>query len=166
VGVVAQDDRLLSGTIADNIAFFDPDLDMGRVRTAAAAARVHEDIMRMPMQYLSLVGDMGSTLSGGQRQRVLLARALYRQPKVLILDEGTANLDEATEEAIADLIAELPITRIVVAHRPALIRRATCVFHVEGGKATVRQIPATRHGTLAIGGTAARIPGHPSDRAA
>ena len=96
----------------------------------------------MPMQYLSLVGDMGSTLSGGQRQRVLLARALYRRPKILVLDEGTANLDERTEELIADLIAELPITRIVVAHRPALIRRATCVYSVEGGKAAVRQIPA------------------------
>jgi ATP-binding cassette subfamily B protein RaxB len=92
------------------------------------------------MQYLSLVGDMGSTLSGGQRQRVLLARALYRRPKVLVLDEGTANLDEATEEEIADLVAELPITRIVVAHRPALIRRAACVYSVEGGTTTALQI--------------------------
>ena len=75
VGVVAQDDRLLSGTIADNIGFFDPDLDMMRVQDAAKAAQVHDDIMRTPMQYLGLVGDMGSTLSGGQRQRVLLARA-------------------------------------------------------------------------------------------
>jgi ATP-binding cassette subfamily B protein RaxB len=148
VGVVAQDDRLLSGTIADNISFFDTELDMARVREAAMAARVDEDIMRMPMQYLSLVGDMGSTLSGGQRQRILLARALYRRPKVLILDEGTANLDEATEEAIADLVAELPITRIVVAHRPALIRRATSVFSVEGGKVTLRQIGSSRQPVL------------------
>jgi ATP-binding cassette subfamily B protein RaxB len=86
--------------------------------------------MRTPMQYLSLVGDMGSTLSGGQRQRVLLARALYGQPRVLFLDEGTANLDEETEAAIADLIEKMPITRIVVAHRPALIRRATRVFRI------------------------------------
>lgn len=133
VGVVAQDDRLLSGTIADNIAFFDPDLDMIRVQQAAYAAQVHEDISRMPMQYLSLVGDMGSTLSGGQKQRVLLARALYRQPHILILDEGTANLDVATEEVIADLIAQLPITRIVVAHRPALLKRADRVLIVDGG---------------------------------
>jgi ATP-binding cassette subfamily B protein RaxB len=133
VGVVAQDDQLLSGSIADNIACFDPDLDMERVQEAALAAQVHADILRMPMQYLTLVGDMGSTLSGGQRQRVLLARALYRRPKVLVLDEGTANLDEMNEELIADLIAAMPITRIVVAHRPALLRRASQV-HVVGSR--------------------------------
>jgi ATP-binding cassette subfamily B protein RaxB len=136
VGVVAQEDRLLSGTIADNIAFFDPDLDMAKVQAAAMAAQVHEDIMRAPMQYLTLVGDMGSTLSGGQRQRVLLARALYNRPRVLFLDEGTANLDEATEEAIANLIEQLPITRIVVAHRPALIRRARRVLVVKDTQIT------------------------------
>jgi ATP-binding cassette subfamily B protein RaxB len=129
-GVVAQNDRLLSGTIAGNIACFDPNLDMRRVHAAAVAAQVHEDIVRSPMQYMTLVGDMGSTLSGGQCQRVLLARALYRSPKILFLDEGTANLDEKNEETIADLIAQLPITRIVVAHRPALIRRAAKVYEV------------------------------------
>ena len=133
VGVVSQDDQLLSGTIADNIAFFDPDLDMELVQQAAVAAQVHEDIQRMPMQYLSLVGDMGSTLSGGQRQRVLLARALYRRPKLLFLDEGTANLDPETEAQIVDLVAQLPITRIVVAHRPALVEKASHVYAVHGG---------------------------------
>lgn len=134
IGVVAQDDRLLSGTIADNIAGFDPDLDMTRVLAAAEAAQVHADIMRAPMQYLTLVGDMGSTLSGGQRQRVLLARALYRNPKILILDEGTANLDEQNEALIADLIDQMTITRIVVAHRPSLLRRARRVFTVSDRK--------------------------------
>ena len=128
-----QDDKLLSGTLADNIAFFDPDLQMARVVEAAKAARVHEDIMRAPMQYLSLVGDMGTTLSAGQRQRVLLARALYRQPKLIVFDEGTANLDEETEELIWDLIAHMPITRIVVAHRSALIHRAGRIFACTNG---------------------------------
>ena len=139
--MVAQDDRLLSGTLADNIGGFDPDLDMQRVVAAAAAAQVHNDIVRMPMQYLTLVGDMGSTLSGGQRQRMLLARALYRQPKILILDEGTANLDEQNEELIADLLDQMPITRIVVAHRPALLRRAKRVYEVGG-----RRLKEVRYG--------------------
>jgi ATP-binding cassette subfamily B protein RaxB len=141
VGVVAQDDRLLSGTLADNIGGFDPDLDMQRVVASAMAAQIHNDILRMPMQYLTLVGDMGSTLSGGQRQRVLLARALYRRPKILILDEGTANLDEQNEELIANLIDQMPITRIVVAHRPALLRRAKRVYEVGG-----RKLKAVRYG--------------------
>ncbi len=149
VGVVAQDDRLLSGTIADNIAFFDPDLDMQRVQAAAIAAQVHDDIIRSPMQYLTLVGDMGSTLSGGQRQRVLLARALYRQPKILFLDEGTANLDEKTEDAIANLTAQMTITRIIVAHRPALIRRAKHVFYVEARNIREVKLSATPHSEAA-----------------
>jgi ATP-binding cassette subfamily B protein RaxB len=147
-GIVAQDDQLLSGTIADNIAFFDPDLDMGRVEAAARAAFVHDDIMRMPMQYLSLVGDMGARLSGGQRQRVLLARALYRDPAVLVLDEGTANLDPATEQAIAEVIAGLPMTRIVVAHRPALIERAERILLVAAGTVTERERAAAPHRSL------------------
>ena len=142
VGVVAQDDQLLSGTIADNIAFFDPELDMAKVQRAAAAARIHDDIVKMPMQYLSIVGDMGAALSGGQRQRILLARALYREPKVLFLDEGTANLDDETESAIVELISALPITRVVVAHRPALIDAADEVFWVGDGQ--VRQVGSRR----------------------
>lgn len=137
VGVVAQDDQLLSGTIADNIAFFDPDMDMARIQIAAQTAQVHDDIGRMPMKYLSLVGDMGSTLSGGQKQRVLLARALYRNPKVLILDEGTANLDIQTEEVIADIIASMPITRVIIAHRAALLKRAHRVLVMKDGRLEV-----------------------------
>lgn len=141
VGVVAQDDRLLSGSIADNIACFDADLDMGRVHAAAHAAQIYADIARMPMQFLTLVGDMGSTLSGGQRQRVLLARALYRRPKVLVLDEGTANLDDHNEGLIADVIEAMPITRIVVAHRPTLIARAHKVYVVADRKLALADKP-------------------------
>lgn len=133
IGVVSQDDLLLSGTIADNIAFFDAAADMARIEECARLAQVHSDIARMPMAYLSLVGDLGAALSGGQRQRILLARALYRQPRVLILDEGTANLDETAETAIADQIAAMNLTRIVVAHRPALLERADRVLRLHGG---------------------------------
>jgi ATP-binding cassette subfamily B protein RaxB len=88
----------------------------------------------MPMGYQSLIGDMGAALSSGQRQRIMLARALYRDPDILFLDEGTANLDEENERAIADMIAALPVTRIVVAHRPALVERADIVFTLDGGR--------------------------------
>lgn len=137
IGVVMQDDQLFAGTLADNIAFFDPEIDMEQVEEVAKAAQVHEDIMRMPMGYMTLAGDLGSTLSGGQRQRVLLARALYRRPALLFLDEGTANLDAVAENAVMEVVRGLPITRIVVAHRPAAIAGAGRVFVVNGG--TVRQ---------------------------
>lgn len=134
IGAVLQDDYLLTGTLADNIAFFDPSLDQERIEQSAMAARIHGDIIKMPMAYQSLIGDMGAALSAGQRQRILLARALYRDPDALFLDEGTANLDEDNEAAIADLISSLPVTRVVVAHRPALIQRADIVYRLEGAK--------------------------------
>lgn len=134
IGAVMQDDHLLTGTLADNIAFFDNGADLKLVEQAGRLARIHEDIVRMPMAYQSLIGDMGAALSAGQRQRILLARALYRDPDVLFLDEGTANLDPETERAIADMIARLPVTRIVIAHRPALVERADLVFRLDEGR--------------------------------
>jgi ATP-binding cassette subfamily B protein RaxB len=134
IGAVMQDDHLLTGTLADNIAFFDPRIDQASVEEASKMARIHDDIMKMPMGYQSLIGDMGAALSSGQRQRIMLARALYRDPDILLLDEGTANLDEENERAIADMIAALPVTRIVVAHRPALVERADIVFTLDGGR--------------------------------
>ncbi|HEV2818538.1 MAG TPA: peptidase domain-containing ABC transporter [Allosphingosinicella sp.] len=133
IAAVMQDDYLLSGTLADNIAFFDPFPDRQMIEHVARLARIHEEIMKMPMAYHSLISDMGAALSSGQRQRILLARALYRDPDVLFLDEGTANLDPATEDRIAAMIAGLEITRIVIAHRPALVEKADIVFRVEGG---------------------------------
>jgi ATP-binding cassette subfamily B protein RaxB len=133
---VMQDDHLLTGTLADNIAFFDPRPDEQLIEHAARLARIHDDIIRMPMGYYSLVSDMGAALSAGQRQRILLARALYRDPDVLFLDEGTANLDPATETQIVNMIGRLTITRVVIAHRPALIEKADIVLRLEQGRLT------------------------------
>ena len=130
VGVVMQDDRLLSGTIADNIAFFDPEIDMKRVVEAAKAAQIHDTIAAIPMNYLAQITDGGNILSGGQRQRLLLARALYQEPDVLFLDEGTANLDAETEAAIVGVIRKLSVTRIIVAHRPAFLDASDRVVRV------------------------------------
>jgi len=130
IGVVMQDDNLITGTIADNISFFDPEMDMKKVVEAAKKAQIHDEIAAIPMNYTSMVGDMGSILSGGQKQRVLLARALYHDPKVLFLDEGTANLDTKTEKTIVEIIAKMPITRVIVAHRPAFIKASDNVLTI------------------------------------
>jgi len=120
VGAVMQEDMLLSGSIADNICFFDPSFDEERMIKCAELARIHEEIMTMPMTYNSLVGDMGSSLSGGQKQRIMLARALYRQPEILFLDEGTAHLDVENEKRINTSLKGFKMTRISVAHRPEI----------------------------------------------
>jgi len=116
IGVVLQNDTLLSGTLADNISLFDPDLDMDRIEQCAASARIDRDVSLMPMGYESLIGDMGSSLSGGQRQRVLLARALYCQPEILFLDEVTTNIDPDTTYEIMRNLDQATITRIMVTH--------------------------------------------------
>ena len=134
IGVVMQDDTLLAGSIAENIAMFDDQIDMERIQDVARIAAIHDDIERMPMGYRSLVGDMGSSLSGGQQQRIMLARALYRSPKVLVMDEGTAHLDLATERAINTSLKALSITRIIVAHRPETIAAADRTIFLDQGK--------------------------------
>ena len=124
IGAVLQDDHLLAGSIAENIAFFDPQPEDKRIEAAARVAAVHEEIHRMPMGYQTLVGDLGTSLSGGQKQRVLLARALYKRPKILVLDEATSHLDVFNERRVNQAIAGLKLTRIVVAHRPETIASA------------------------------------------
>lgn len=134
VGTVLQDDVLFAGSIADNISFFDPHTDQAWVEQCALTAAVAQEIMAMPMGYNTLVGDMGTVLSGGQKQRVLLARALYKRPKILFLDEATSHLDVAKEHEVNAAIKALDITRIIVAHRPETIASASRVIVLDRGK--------------------------------
>ena len=117
VGAVMQDDQLFVGTIEDNISFFDTEHDPARVRECARAAMIDEDIMAMPMQYNTIVGSLGMALSGGQKQRVLLARALYRRPQVLFLDEAFDQLDVALERRISGSLRQLTGALVIVSHR-------------------------------------------------
>jgi ATP-binding cassette, subfamily B, bacterial CvaB/MchF/RaxB len=121
---VMQEDQLLSGDIAENIACFSPTLDMQKITLCAQLACIHDDIIKMPMQYNTLVGDMGTNLSGGQKQRVILARALYRQPRILFMDEATSHLDVIYEAVVNQHIQQLSVTRVLVAHRPETVASA------------------------------------------
>lgn len=135
-GTVMQDDQLFAGSIAENIAFFDPTPDHARIEQAARLAAVHDEIVAMPMQYNTLVGDMGAALSGGQRQRLLLARALYKQPRILFLDEATSALDIGKERAVNDAVRALNLTRVLIAHRPETIASADRVIVLQNGRVT------------------------------
>ena len=142
VGAVMQDDQLFGGSIADNISFFDQAVDQERVERAARLAAIHDEIAAMPMGYHSLIGDMGSSLSGGQKQRVILARALYREPKLLFLDEATSHLDVANEHLVNEAVKHLKVTKVIVAHRPETIASADRVLVVHGGKIAQELRPA------------------------
>ena len=134
IGVVLQDDQLFAGSIADNISFFADAPSQERIESCARQAAVLEDILAMPMGFHTLIGDMGAVLSGGQKQRVLIARALYREPGLLLLDEATSHLDLARERSVNTAVAQLPMTRIIVAHRLETVLAADRIIVLENGK--------------------------------
>jgi len=134
VAAVMQEDQLFAGSIADNIAFFEPEADTAAIEAASRLAAVHDEIVAMPMGYHSLIGDMGTTLSGGQKQRVILARALYRNPQLLFLDEATSHLDVMKEKLVNAAIMKLQLTRIIIAHRPDTIASADRVIALHEGR--------------------------------
>ena len=130
---VMQDDDCFCGTVAENITAFSDTPDTARLRWAAQQACIFDDIQKMPLKFSTWLEDMGRNLSGGQRQRLLLARALYRNPCLLFLDEATSHLDVETEQIINNNLASLNITRIVIAHRPQTIAMAEQVFLLRDG---------------------------------
>lgn len=136
IGSVMQEDVLLTGSLADNITFFDASPDAERMQACARLAQVHDDIVRMPMGFHTLVGDLGSGLSGGQRQRLLLARALYKRPRVLALDEATSHLDIVNERAVGGALQQMKLTRLIIAHRPETIAGAQRVVQLHDGQIT------------------------------
>lgn len=132
VGVVMQDDQLFTGSLMENITMFAEDVDEERVVRACQLACLTEDIARMPMGMMTMVGDMGSALSGGQKQRLILARAIYRQPSLLLMDEATAHLDPNTERQITQNISSLRCTRLTIAHRTETLETAERVLVMDG----------------------------------
>ena len=128
---VMQNDQLLNGSLIENISFFEPSPDIERVKEAATAACIWQDIQAMPMGLHSQSGDLGSALSGGQKQRLLLARALYSQPRILFLDEATSHLDAKTEKHVNQHLKERKITRISIAHRQETIKSADRIIDLE-----------------------------------
>lgn len=138
IAAVHQDDALLSGTIADNVCFFDPQPDHKLMHQCCKLAGILADIEKMPMKFMTLIGDMGSALSGGQKQRIFLARALYKRPKIIILDEATSHLDQQAESLVNEGIKSLNITRIIIAHRQETIDSADKVFEMKDGQISQR----------------------------
>jgi ATP-binding cassette subfamily B protein RaxB len=136
IGTVMQDDILLTGSLLENISFFTFPIDEERIRKCARLASIDQDIAAMPMGYQTMAGELGNIVSGGQKQRILLARALYREPRILVLDEATSQLDLQSERLVNDALAALPLTRIVIAHRNETIASCDRIVILDQGKMT------------------------------
>jgi ATP-binding cassette, subfamily B, bacterial len=136
IGLVSQDVFLFHGSVRENIAYGSPDADLDAVIAAAKIAEADEFIDRLPQQYDTIVGERGQKLSGGQRQRIAIARAVLKNPPILILDEATSAVDNETEAAIQRSLERITVDRttIAIAHRLSTIRNAHCIYVMEQGQ--------------------------------
>ncbi|PSV09691.1 peptidase C39 [Photobacterium kishitanii] len=136
IGAVLQEDQLFSGSIIENITFFGSELDEDWLVQCTQKAGVHDDIERLNMGYHTLIGEMGASLSGGQKQRILIARALYKKPELLILDEATSSLDVHTESLVCQTFRDIDLPILMIAHRPETIASADRVLLLQNGLIT------------------------------
>lgn len=150
LGIVTQDPYLFASSIRSNIALADPAVPLEQVARAAKLAKIHDEIIAMPMGYETVLGSGGASLSGGQRQRVALARALVHRPAILLLDEATSDLDTVTEKRIQHKLDELYCTRIVIAHRLSTVQSADLILVMNQGRVVER---GTHPELAANGGT-------------
>ncbi|MEH2349559.1 MAG: ABC transporter ATP-binding protein [Nostoc sp.] len=136
IGLVSQDVFLFHGTIAENIAYGTFDANDEQIIKAAKIAEAHDFIMRLPQKYETIVGERGQKLSGGQRQRIAIARAVVKNPPILVLDEATSAVDNETEAAIQRSLEKITVNRttIAIAHRLSTIRNADCIYVMEYGE--------------------------------
>ncbi len=137
-GVVMQEATIFSGSIRENITLNDPAMSMEQVIRAAQMAAIHDDIMKMPMEYETMASEGGSAFSGGQRQRLALARAIANSPVILLLDEATSSLDVVTEKVVEQNISRLACTQIIIAHRLSTIRNADVILVLHEGQIVER----------------------------
>jgi ATP-binding cassette, subfamily B, bacterial MsbA len=135
IGIVPQEPLLFSGTIGDNIRYGKLDATQAEIEMAAREAHADEFIVQLPRGYDTTVGERGIRLSGGQRQRISIARAILRDPQILILDEATSSLDSHSERLIEEALDQLLTgrTTLIIAHRLSTIRRAHKIFYIDGG---------------------------------